>query len=300
MLFAQDYHTLRAFPTEQGNEPHWTVDTGRGGGVVRHEGRVYIGGEPKVQALDEKTGAVQWTTPYKEVTSFQVVGMARETLLAHSEGHVETHRRYLRAYDPRDGRELWKLESNQVAVRGDKLFAGESHAGIPPFTRPKIVVRCLNPRDGSTRWKITHKGTDPFRWQAGPDGTVYAVTDQVEAHRDGKKIWSQPLDKAFDLGPVATEKELIFASGQGTVLALDPQTGETRWRQDGLGEMLVPPTVGPDGTLYVKNRDGSVKALRPFDAKRDIERMAPSAVEISDTKVVLPGVRLNVRDAART
>lgn len=295
LLISQEYHTLYAL--EQDGQSLWNRDVGRGGGAALEGDTLFIGGEPKVEAVDSRTGEVKWATEYKEVTSFQVLGYAHDRVLAQSQGHVETHRKYLRAYQPQDGKELWKLESNEVLVKNGQVFARTDRAGIPPFLAPKTTIRCLDQR-GKTTWKVVHKGGDPMKWTAGPDGTVYLVRGQVEAHGPEGQKWSQPLDPKFDLPPVASEHGVLLASKDGSLLAIDGQTGETRWRQDGLGEMLVSPGIGPDGAVYVKSREGDVKAFRPFDARQPIEPMPQASVRVDHQKVVLNGVRLGVRHSA--
>ncbi len=294
LLISQEYHTL--YTLEQDGQSLWNRDVGRGGGAARKGDTLFIGGEPKVEAVDARTGAVKWATQYKEVTSFQVLGYAHDRVLAQSQGHVETHDQYLRAYDPANGKELWKLESKEIEVKDGHVFARTDRAGIPPFLGPKTTIRCLDQR-GKTTWKVVHKGGDPLKWTAGPDGTVYLVRKTLEAHGPEGQKWSQPLDPKFDLPPVASEHGLLLASQDGSLLAIDAKTGEPRWRQDGLGEMLVTPEVGPDGAVYVKTREGAVKAFRPFDAGQLTEPVPQASVQVDNQKVVLNGVRLSVRNA---
>ncbi|UPV76886.1 PQQ-like beta-propeller repeat protein (plasmid) [Halorussus limi] len=101
---------------------------------------------------------------------------------------------------------------------------------------------------------------------------------------DGAKQWERPLAYTRDATPTLASDgdgvRTLFAlsgqdnsntgPGQGEVLALDPATGERRWRWT-VGRALSGPVVVSDGRLFVHNTSHGKTAVHALDATTGTE-----------------------------
>lgn len=203
------------------------------------DGTVYVGSAADaIHAFDTATGELQWrydTTDYVE-TAPAVVGDTVYT--ADSEGVVYAV--------STDGAERWTHETNHnfhsraVAVHGDTLVVGT--AG----TMPAVV-------SGDT------------------DETKAGIVRGLDL-ATGEEQWSFSGPQDWFTGPAVGGDRVFVGNHDGTLLALDPATGDETWRwtpSGGEGGFLAPPTYF-DGTVYVGVHGlGQVMAL---DAERGEER----------------------------
>jgi len=128
----------------------------------------------------------------------------------------------------------------------------------------------INPTDGAFKWIYT--GTSDQVWEQtseiGSDGTIY-----VEAWGDTNKLYAFNPDGSvkwtFRMGAyiggrnvlfkvsscaLATDGEIYVSDIDGMVYSLAPN-GTTNWSYQTAGTGLLPPVIGPDGTVYVNSYD---------------------------------------------
>ncbi len=129
------------------------------------------------------------------------------------------------------------------------------------------VIYAINP-DGTLKWKVTDPSGSlvDVGPTVGPDGNIYAVTDDaglqgglgaISISPAGNIIWNIP-GFVHANGEAGQTKEVVFGSGQlyfemnninNNTNGLQAVTlgGNIQWTQPGTGQ----PAVAPDGTVYV-------------------------------------------------
>lgn len=117
------------------------------------------------------------------------------------------------------------------------------------------IIECFSAIDGTSQWKFAFPATYEctFEYSSGPYSTLVLAEDNLIAvgqsghtyclqQRDGKKVWSRDLFADYQLSPgewpvaasgIIVKDTFIFNLG-GTkanagIIALDINTGETRW-----------------------------------------------------------------------
>ncbi len=98
-----------------------------------------------------------------------------------------------------------------------------------------------------------------------------------------EEIWSFDAGGDVQSSPVVVEGTVYFGSGDGSVYAVDVQTGDVDWRFRTEGEVFSSPAV-VDGVVYIGSEDGKLYAL---DAADGTERWR---FETGDMIVASPAV----------
>ena len=178
---------------------------------------------------------------------------------------------------------------------GDRIFV-TAYSGFDRWQRSdefgslKLHVVCLKASDGAILWQdaIDSEGK---RRRGGYGGTrhhgyashtpvvdgdaVYAFfgPDGVYAYsHDGKRLWESSVGTRKDswgtaASPILHDGLLIFnaSAESGSLVALDPETGEEVWRQRPLGRTWATPVIAhADGrSELVLNVPGQVRAYDP-------------------------------------
>ena len=144
------------------------------------------------------------------------------------------------------------------------------------FQDLRSSVYALDLRTGRRRWWYLQRAPNDGPNGLAADGRrLFGATDtSVFAldRRTGRRLWARrlvrPTEQFVDVAPLAANG-LVFAStvglaprGRGALYALDERTGAIRWRfatvrdpwrhaSAGGGGAWYPPSVAPDGRLYV-------------------------------------------------
>ena len=158
-----------------------------------------------VAALDKRTGKIVWkrnrSVPFQgrpdfrkafSTPAFVEVG-GRTELVSTGADQVE-------AYDPRDGRELWRVRYSGFSNIPIPLVAGDRVFVVTDFLRPQLwAIRANGSGDvteSNVLWKVARQvGSSPSPVLA--DGRIFLITDQgvatcvdVDA---GKLVWQKRL-----------------------------------------------------------------------------------------------------------
>jgi outer membrane protein assembly factor BamB len=194
-------------------------------------------------ALDKKTGQTVWKTDRSVAWNDENVPgqMARDgdlrkahstPLIANAAGKVQMFSAGAKAaysYDPRTGRELWKVQHPDYSVAPRPIYGD----GLVFFTTglTKRELWAVRPdgtgdvTDTQVVWKLnTHVGK-----YASPllvDGLIYTAAEEsfitaVEA-ANGKIAWTERVGGKFAASPVYADGRLYFFDQQGTTLVLKP------------------------------------------------------------------------------
>jgi len=218
--------------------------------------------DPFVAALDAKTGEVRWKTPRnsssKKKFSFSTplaitLGGATE-VISPGPGFVG-------AYDPRDGRELWRVDY------GD----GYSVVPRPVYSHgllflssgfDKAVLYAIRPAGASGDATATNiawtqrKGAPhtPSTIVVGND--VYFVSDGgIATCADavtGNVHWSERLGGDFSASPIAAEGRIYFQNEVGTGFVIKAGPIFQLLAKNELGERSLASYAVADGAFYIR------------------------------------------------
>ncbi len=210
---------------------------GNGGSPALHGGKLIFAcdgqSDPFVVALNAADGSVAWKTPrnvaVKNTFSFSTpliieVADKAQAVIPGSGAVV--------AYDPSDGREIWRFRY------------GEGFSVVPrPLFRDGIVYVCSGFGRASL-FAVRADGTDD-------------VTDTHLVWKDDKTV---PKESS----PILVGDRIFFNDDKGILSCLDAATGEEFYRErlDGRGGYSASP-VYAGGHLYFHNGDGVTTVVRP-------------------------------------
>ena len=166
-------------------------------------------------------------------------------------------------------------------------MAGIVLAGCAGSSGPKPAdpPRIENLKRVRTLWSASVGGGQRFAFQpALAAGSVYAAArDGTVVRLDentGETRWRAALDLRLSGGVGADERTVAVASEEGEVVALDAQTGAVRWRARVSSEVLAAPAIG-GALVLVRSIDNRVFAFGADDGKRRwVYQRAPSSLLI--------------------
>jgi outer membrane protein assembly factor BamB len=195
-------------------------------------------------------------------------------------------RRSVIAIDRRDGSRLW--ETFAPAASPESLYPKNSHASATPSTDGKLVWAYFGnhgllavdvegrqvwhqsfgdvpTRHGSAGSPLLYRDrVILFQDHTGPQGSFIAAFDK----ESGRQLWRTARRETVGWGtPVAIRfggRDEIVVSGERTVYAYDPSTGDQLWSCAGNMPEAVPTPVVGEGLLFCSTgRAGPTLAIRP-------------------------------------
>jgi outer membrane protein assembly factor BamB len=176
-----------------------------------------------VVGLERKSGKVRWKTSrpgnvdrgFSFTTPLLIEVAGRQQVVSPGSDSVC-------AYDPRDGREIWRVRYDGYSVVPRPLYA---HG---------LVFVC-------TGWNT------PFVLAIQPDGEG-DVTDT-------KVVWKTKAGAPRSTAPIVVGDEIYFVSDKGVASCLDARTGEAHW-QGRLGGNHSAAPIHADGKIYFQSEEG--------------------------------------------
>ncbi|HEV2761377.1 MAG TPA: PQQ-binding-like beta-propeller repeat protein [Pyrinomonadaceae bacterium] len=219
-------------------------------------------------ALDADTGRTVWKTERDELPSW---GTPTVALTPNGPELVTNASNFIRGYDPRNGRELWRLgRSSKITaptpVFSDGLFVVAS--GRAP-ERPIFVVRAgsrgdLTLPEGKTDsasivWSRTGRGSympTPLVYK----GVLYVLANNgvLDAYdlRTGRELYRQRLPavgSGFSASPVAADDRLYLSNEDGEILSVAAGPTFSLLSTNSMGELLMATPAISEGVLYVRS-----------------------------------------------
>jgi outer membrane protein assembly factor BamB len=218
-------------------------------------------------ALDAATGETVWNTPRDELPSW-----GTPTVATTPDGpQLATNAsNFIRGYDPRSGRELWRLGGSSKITAPTPLFADGLWvvaSGRAP-ERPLFAVR------PSARGDITlaHGATssDAIAWSRigrgsympsplAYDGLLYVLNNNgvFDAYdlRTGDEVYRQriePVGSGFSASPVAADGRLYLSNEDGDIIVIAAGREFRRLATNPMGELLMATPALSDGVMYVR------------------------------------------------
>jgi outer membrane protein assembly factor BamB/protein tyrosine phosphatase (PTP) superfamily phosphohydrolase (DUF442 family) len=219
-------------------------------------------------ALDALTGRTVWRTDRDELPSW---GTPTVAATAAGPELVANASNFIRGYDPRTGKELWRLgHSSKITaptpIFGDGVFVVASGRGPE---RPIFVVRPdargdLTLPDGKTNseaivWSRTGRGSympTPLIY----DGNLYVLGNNglFDAYnlKTGEEVYRQRLPlvgSGFSASPVAADGKIYLSNEDGEMLVVAAGNKFTHLGTNSMGELLMATPALSEGVMYVRS-----------------------------------------------
>ncbi|HEY8187891.1 MAG TPA: PQQ-binding-like beta-propeller repeat protein [Pyrinomonadaceae bacterium] len=223
-----------------------------------------------ILALDATTGKTVWKTDRDELPSWGTPTVATTPT---GPELVANASNFIRGYDPRTGRELWRLgRSSKITaptpIFADGLFVVVSGRGPE---RPIFVVRPdargdLTLPDGKTNsdsivWSRTGRGSympTPLIYK----GILYVLSNNglFDAYnlKTGDEVYRQRLPNVgsgFSASPVASDDKIYLTNEDGEILVIAAGDKFNHIATNSMGELLMATPALSDGIMYVRSSE---------------------------------------------
>ncbi|HYV06153.1 MAG TPA: PQQ-binding-like beta-propeller repeat protein [Blastocatellia bacterium] len=219
-------------------------------------------------ALDADTGKTVWKTEREELPSW---GTPTVAMTSAGPVLVANASNYIRGYDPRTGKELWRLGGSSKITAPTPVFSDDMFAVVSGRApeRPIFVVKAsargeLTLRDGKTNseaiaWSRTGRGSympTPLIY----DGILYVLANNglFDAYnlRTGEEVYRQRLPvvgSGFSASPIASDGKLYLSNEDGEMLVIAAGQKFTHIATNSMGEMLMATPALSEGVMYVRS-----------------------------------------------
>ena len=220
-----------------------------------------------IVALNAATGETVWKTDRDEIPSW-----GTPTVVTTSKGEelVANASNYIRGYDPRTGKELWRLGRSSKITAPTPIFADDIlvvASGRGP-ERPIFVVKAgargdLTLPDGKTSsdaviWSRTGRGSympTPLIYK----GVLYVLANNgtFDAYnlKTGDEIYRQRLPlvgNGFSASPIAADDKIYLPNEDGEILVISAGEKFTHVKTNSMGELLMATPALSEGVMYIR------------------------------------------------
>ena len=219
-------------------------------------------------ALDAATGKTAWKTERDELPSW-----GTPTVATTSAGPelVANASNYIRGYDPRNGKELWRLgRSSKITaptpVFADGVFVVASGRGperpifvVRPTSRGDLTLPEGKANSESILWSRTGRGSympTPLVY----NGILYVLANNglFDAYnlQTGDEIYRQRLPligSGFSASPVAADGKIYLSNEDGEILVIAAGQKFSHLGTNSMGELLMATPALSDGVMYVRS-----------------------------------------------
>ncbi|HEY8223771.1 MAG TPA: PQQ-binding-like beta-propeller repeat protein [Pyrinomonadaceae bacterium] len=219
-------------------------------------------------ALNAATGETVWKTDRQELPSW---GTPTIAMTSSGPQLVTNASNFIRGYDPKSGRELWRLGGSSkitapTPVFSEDLFVVVSGRGPE---RPIFVVR-PNAR-GDVTLSDGKKSSDAIVWSMRGrgsymptplvyNGTLYVLNNNglFDAYnlKSGAEIYRQRLPvvgSGFSASPVAADGKIYLSNEDGEILVIAAGEKFSHVATNSIGELLMATPALSDGVMYVRS-----------------------------------------------
>ena len=220
-----------------------------------------------IVALNANTGETVWKTDRDEIPSW---GTPTVVTTAKGEELVANASNFIRGYDPRTGKELWRLGKSSKITAPTPIFADDVlvvASGRGP-ERPIFVVKTgargdLTLPDGKTSsdaviWSRTGRGSympTPLIYK----GILYVLANNgtFDAYnlKTGAEIYRQRLPQVgngFSASPIAADGKIYLPNEDGEILVISAGEKFAHVATNSMGELLMATPALSDGVMYVR------------------------------------------------
>jgi len=219
-------------------------------------------------ALDAATGKTAWKTDRDELPSW---GTPTVAATANGPELVANASKYIRGYDPRNGKELWRLgRSSKITaptpVFSDGVFVVASGRGperpifvVRPNSRGDLTLPEGKTNSESILWSRTGRGSympTPLVY----NGILYVLANNglFDAYnlQTGEEIYRQRLPligSGFSASPVAADGKIYLSNEDGEILVIAAGQKFAHLGTNSMGELLMATPALSDGVMYVRS-----------------------------------------------
>ncbi len=219
-------------------------------------------------ALNANTGETVWKTDRDEIPSW---GTPTVATTSKGEELIANASNFIRGYDPRTGKELWRLGGSSKITAPTPIFADDVLvvvSGRAP-ERPIFVVKAgargdLTLPEGKTSsdnviWSRTGRGSympTPLIY----NGILYVLANNgtFDAYnlKTGAEIYRQRLPtigSGFSASPVASDGKIYLSNEDGEILVVSAGEKFNHIATNSMGELLMATPALSDGVMYVRS-----------------------------------------------
>jgi outer membrane protein assembly factor BamB len=219
-------------------------------------------------ALKAETGETVWKTDRDELPSW-----GTPTVADTSAGPVlvTNASRFIRGYDPRTGKELWRLGGSSK-ITAPTPFASDDLLVIASGRGPERPIFVVRPgaagdltlaggqtSSGAVVWSRTARG--PYMpTPLALDGVLYVLGNNgvFDAYRvrTGEEIYRQRLPvigSGYSASPVAADGRIYLSSEDGDILAVAAGPEFKHLATNPMGEALMASPALSDGVMYLRS-----------------------------------------------
>lgn len=218
---------------------------GNGGSPILVEGALVVscdGGDVQfVVALDQETGKIRWKTDRHSMATRKFCFSTPLVIdVAGKQQIVSPGPSAVIAYDPRDGRELWKV----------RYEGGYSVVPRPAYGQGLLFL--------STGYDA------PVLLAIRPEGAEGDVTDT-------HIVWQLKKQAPHNPSPLVVGNEVYVVSDGGVATCLEAKTGTQNWQQRVGGTYSASP-VFVDGKVFLQNEDGEGVVIKAGTEFQELAR----------------------------
>jgi len=221
-----------------------------------------------ILALDASSGKTVWKTDRQELPSW---GTPTIAITPAGPELVANASNYIRGYDPRTGKELWRLgRSSQITaptpIFADGVFVVASGRGperpifvVRPNSRGDLTLPEGKTNSESILWSRTGRGPympTPLIY----DGLLYVLANNglFDAYnlQSGEEVYRQRLPlvgSGFSASPVAADGKIYLANEDGEILVVAAGQKFSHLATNTMGELLMATPALSDGVMYVRS-----------------------------------------------
>lgn len=220
-----------------------------------------------IVALNANTGETVWKTDRDEIASW---GTPTVATTSKGEELIANASNFIRGYDPRTGKELWRLGKSSKITAPTPIFADDIlvvASGRGP-ERPIFVVKAgargdLTLPDGKTSsdaivWSRTGRGSympTPLIYK----GVLYVLANNgtFDAYnlKTGDELYRQRLPlvgNGFSASPVAADGKIYLPNEDGEILVVSAGEKFAHVATNSMGELLMATPALSEGVMYVR------------------------------------------------
>jgi outer membrane protein assembly factor BamB len=221
-----------------------------------------------VIALNADTGETVWKTARDEFPSW-----GTPTVVATATGPelVTNASKLIRGYDPRTGKELWRLGGSSKITAPTPVFAdglivvASGRAPERPIFAIKAGARgdLTLAKDATTSASIAWSRTGRGSYMPTPlihDGIVYVLANNgvFDAYdlKTGEEIYRQrlsPVGSGFSSSPVVAGNRIYLSSEDGEMLVIAAGREFKQIATNSMGDLLMATPAVSNGVMYVRS-----------------------------------------------
>ena len=218
-------------------------------------------------ALNAETGETVWKTDRQELPSW-----GTPTIVDTTAGPelVTNASNFVRGYDPKSGRELWRLGGSSKLTAPTPIFANGLHIvasgraperpvfAVRPGARGDVTLAAGATANTSVAWSKTGRGSympTPLAYR----GILYVLANNgvFDAYdiSTGKEIYRQRLPlvgSGYSASPVAADGKIYLSNEDGEMLVIEAGATFKHLATNSMGETLMATPALSQGVMYVR------------------------------------------------